>query len=97
MVKHVVMFKLTGTPKERRMAADKFADALRKLPNVIDVLLNIEVGVNENPAEDWDLVLTAHLANMEDVKLYAAHPAHVAAAAIIKDCKAARACVDYEV
>jgi len=32
---------------------------------------------------------------MDDVAPYAQHPAHVAAAAIIKDVKQARACVDY--
>lgn len=97
MVKHIVCFKLKGSPEERREVAQRFADALRALPGQIDVLQSIEVGLNENPAEDWDLVLTAVVPTMADVKTYAQHPAHVAAAGIISSYKEARACVDYEV
>lgn len=59
MVKHIVTFKLSGTPAERREVAEKFRDALLALPAQIDVLESMEVGINENPAEDWDVVLTA--------------------------------------
>ena len=43
----------------------------------------------------WDLVLTATVPEMKDVATYATHPAHVAAAALIADCKESRGCVDY--
>ena len=59
MVKHIVSFRLSGTKEERRCAAEKFKTALMALPSQIDVLENMEVGINENPAEDWDVVLTA--------------------------------------
>lgn len=95
MVKHIVTFKLRGTAAERREAAEAFRDALVALPVQIDVLESIEVGINENPAEDWDLVLTAVVPTMADVAVYAGHPAHVAAAALIAGCKESRACVDY--
>lgn len=95
MVKHIVMFKLKGTPEERREVANKFAEALMALPSQIEPLQSMEVGLNENPAEDWDVVLTAVVPTMADVAVYAAHPAHVAAAAILRDHKEARACVDY--
>ena len=58
MVKHIVMFKLTGDAATRRAVAEKFAQALRDLPAQIEVLQSIEVGLNENPGEDWDVVLT---------------------------------------
>lgn len=95
MVKHIVTFKLTGTAEQRREAAKKFRDALVALPAQIDVLRAIEVGINENPSESWDIVLTATVDKMEDVAVYSKHPAHVAAAALIADCREARACVDY--
>ena len=66
------------------------------LPAVIPCLESMEVGINENPAETWDLVLTAVVPTMADVDVYAKHPAHVAAAAIIAPVKDSRACVDYE-
>lgn len=96
MVKHIVTFRLNGTPAERAEAACKFKEALLALPDVIDVLESMEVGINSNPAEQWDVVLTAVVPTMEDVAVYAKHPAHVAAASIIAPLKADRACVDYE-
>lgn len=97
MVKHIVMFKLTGTPEERKEVATAFKNALEKLPEQIDVLRSIEVGLNENPAESWDVVLTAVVDKMADVDVYAKHPAHVAAAGLLAGHKDMRACVDYEV
>lgn len=96
MVKHIVAFKLKGTPEQRKEVAEKFKEALMALPEVIEPLKSMEVGINENPAEDWDVVLTAVVPTMEDVAVYAKHPAHVAAAGIVGPHKEARACVDYE-
>lgn len=97
MVRHIVTFKLHGTTEERLAVARKFKNALDRLPDAIDVLRSIEVGINQNPAERWDVVLTAVVDNMSDVDIYARHPAHVAAASLLAGHKADRACVDYEV
>ena len=97
MIKHIVSFKLKGTQQERRAASEAFRDALMALPDQIEVLRSMEVGINENPAESWDVVLTAIVDTMEDVEKYAKHPAHVAAAAIIAPLKESRACVDYSI
>ena len=96
MVEHFVSFKLTGTNDERRAVAIKFKEALMALPVQIDVLQSMEVGINENPSETWDIVLTAIVPSMADVAVYANHPAHVAAAGLLAGHKADRACVDYE-
>ena len=96
MVKHIVTFKLSGTAEERREVARRFADALLALPAQIEVLESMEVGLNANPAEDWDVVLTAVVPTMADVETYAKHPAHVAAAGLLAGHKDSRACVDYE-
>lgn len=97
MVKHVVTFRFDGTPDQRLEVSRKFRDALLKLPEQIEQLKSIEVGINENPSETWDLVLTATALSLEDVMVYSAHPAHVEAVKIIAPYKAARACVDYTV
>lgn len=97
MVKHIVSFKLKGTEEERLDAAKRFKEALLALPGQIEVLKSIEVGLNVNPQEDWDVVLTAIVPTLADVSIYAKHPAHVAAASIVAPLKADRACVDYEV
>lgn len=96
MVKHIVSFKLKGSPEERFEVARRFKEALEALPSVIEPLQSIEVGINENSSEDWDVVLTAVVPTMEDVSVYAKHPAHVAAASIVGPHKESRACVDYQ-
>lgn len=95
MIKHIVTFKLSGTPEVRREVAEKFKAALLELPSQIEVLKSMEVGINENPAEDWDVVLIAEVPTMADVEIYAKHPAHVAAAGILSGHKELRACVDF--
>lgn len=97
MIKHIVTFKLAGNPEERLQTSKKFKEALMNLPGKIETLKSMEVGVNSNPDEDWDIVLTAIVDDMNGLKEYATHPLHVKAASIIKDIKAARACVDYEI
>lgn len=97
MVKHIVTFRLNGSTEQRREVALRFKAALEALPEQIDVLQSIEVGINENPDEQWDVVLTAVVPTMADVATYASHPAHVAAAALLTGHKAHRACVDYTI
>ena len=97
MVKHIVMFKLTGTPEERKSVATSFKNALLELPQQISVLRSMEVGINENPAETWDVVLTAIVDTLADVDIYAKHPAHVAAASLLAGHRESRACVGDEV
>lgn len=91
------MFKLKGSEEERLAASRAFMEALIQLPDEIDCLKAMEVGINQNPAETWDVVLTATFDEMENVEVYAKHPAHVAAAGIIAPLKELRACVDYTV
>lgn len=95
MVKHIVMFKFKGSEEERLSISKKFEEALIQLPDEIEELISIEVGININPKENWDLVLTASANSLEDVAVYSAHPAHQAAVALIAPYKEDRACVDY--
>lgn len=97
MIKHVVMLKFKGSPEEKKDIATRFMEALIQLPCEIPQLKSIDVGLNMNPSESWDLVLTATADSLEDVAIYSAHPAHQAAVAIIAPYKEDRACVDYEI
>lgn len=97
MVKHVVMFKFKGSDDQRKDVAQKFMESLIQLPCEIPELKSIEVGLNINPAEKWDMVLTATADSLEDIAVYSAHPAHQAAVAIISPFKEDRACVDYQI
>ena len=98
MVKHIVMFKLKETlsKEEKMVVMNDFKAAIEALPAEISVIRKVFVGLNINESEAWDICLESEFDSLDDVKLYAAHPAHVAAAGILKDAKQDRACVDYE-
>ena len=62
----------------------------------ISVIRKVEVGLNMNPGETWNIALYSEFDTLEDVKYYATHPEHVAAGKILAETKESRACVDYE-
>ena len=97
MVKHIVLFKLkeTETPAEKMEIMQQFKSGLEALKAKIPVLKHIEVGINMNPAESFDIALVTEFDSMDDLQTYAAHPEHVAVTQIIKDVKESRSCVDY--
>lgn len=97
MVKHIVLFKLKESlaPAEKTDIMHRFKDAIEALPATISFIRDIHVGLNENPAETWDICLDSSFDTLDDVKAYSIHPAHVAAAGILKEAKENRACVDY--
>lgn len=99
MVKHIVLFKLKEeAPAERKQEAmHAFKQAIEALPAKIPFVRKVEVGLNVNPGESWHIALYSEFDSLEDVKAYAAHPDHVAAAALLADVKESRACVDYEI
>ena len=98
MVKHIVLFKLKEslTAEAKSEVANNFKNAIEALPASIPFIRKVFVGVNINTAEAWDICFESEFDSLDDVKAYAVHPAHVAAAGILKDAKADRACCDYE-
>lgn len=98
MVKHIVLFKLKEElpATEKQAVMNQFKEAIEALPAKISVIRKIEVGLNVNPAEAWDIALSSEFDSLEDVKTYAVHPDHVAAGKLLADVKLNRACVDYE-
>ncbi|MBQ8607832.1 MAG: Dabb family protein [Bacteroidaceae bacterium] len=98
MVKHIVLFKLKENLliEEKKQIFEHFKSAIEALPQQIPSICKIQVATNCNPSEDWDIVLESEFKSLDDVRLYATHPAHLAAGAILKEVKLNRACVDYE-
>lgn len=97
MVKHIVTFKLKEFESPALKAATllEFKVALEGLIGEIEVLKSMEVGINANPSESFDFVLVSEFEKMEDVDVYAKHPAHLAVAKNIKLHLESRGCVDY--
>ena len=98
MVKHIVLFKLKNEipAAEKQAVVLKFKSAIENLPSVIPFIIHVEVGVNINLDEQWDIALYSEFNTLEEVKAYAVHPAHVAAAKLLAEVKESRSCVDYE-
>lgn len=98
MVKHIVLFQLASEMEAERKknVMDAFKKGIEALPAKIPFIRKIEVELNANPEEQFDIALYSEFDTMDDVRAYAAHPAHLAVAALLKDCKKSRSCVDYE-
>lgn len=97
MVKHIVLFQLETdmSAEQKQQVTAGFKSAIEALPGVVPGLRKAEVGFNANPSERYDIALYSELDTLDDVKAYAVHPAHVAAAGIIKPYIRSRACTDY--
>lgn len=99
MVKHIVLFQLAPDMDSalKQQVMQDFKNAIEALPATIPFLRSVEVGININPSETFDLALYSTFDTLDDVRAYAVHPDHVAAASLIGPYKVARSCVDYEV
>lgn len=99
MVKHIVLFQLDPQmdPALKQQVMHDFKTAIEALPATIPFLRSVEVGINANPSETFDLALYSEFDSLDDVRAYAVHPDHVAAASLIGPYKVARSCVDYEI
>lgn len=98
MLKHIVLFKLKESlsAAEQQDVMNRFKTAIEALPATITTIRHIHVGFNINPDEQWDICLDSEFDTLEDMKAYSIHPAHLAAAGLLKEAKEERACTDYE-
>nr|WP_319400059.1 Dabb family protein [uncultured Carboxylicivirga sp.] len=95
MIKHIVLFQVKPIDnKESKLQEIK--EGLLGLKEKVSVLKSIEVGLNCNPAEKFDIALTTTFDNMEDLETYAKHPDHLAVGKVLREVLEARSCVDYE-
>lgn len=97
MIRHIVMWRMAQTPDkmERARAIKENLEALR---DKIDVLADIEVGLNfEGSDSASDVVLVSTFNTVEDLNTYQSHPAHKAVGtAYVRPYVAERRVVDYE-
>ncbi|RNC64379.1 Dabb family protein [Proteiniphilum sp. X52] len=100
MIKHLVFFKLAGEAEgnaktENILLVKEKLEALKK---VIPVIRKIEVFANHPQAssENYDVVLDSEFDSLEDLKMYAEHPAHMKVGEFIAKVGIGRAAIDYE-
>lgn len=98
MIKHIVMFQLKefNSPEAKEAKLHEIKAGLEGLMGKVPTLLSMEVAINCNPKEKYDIVLISEFETLEALEAYAIHPDHVAVGGIIRECMQGRACVDYE-
>ena len=97
MIRHIVLFRfkdhLSNEVKEQ--VRNQFREDILALKTQLSIIREIEVGFNENEAEQWDICLNGLFDTIDDVKEYSVFPNHQAAAAKLKPYLQGRSCVDY--
>ena len=98
MIKHIVLFKMRDDVPSAHKAAElaEIKKGLENLINIVPTLRSIEVGINCNPNEKFDLALVSTFDDMDGLNVYANHPDHLAVGKRIRAMLDVRACNDFE-
>jgi hypothetical protein len=98
MIKHIVLFKFKEDlpDVEKKSKMQKIKTGLEALAEKVETLKKMEVGINCNQDEEYDLSLTSEFDSMEGLNAYAVHPEHLKIGKIIREILDKRACVDYD-
>lgn len=98
MIKHIVLFKMRddidASQKETELNVIKAG--LEALLGIVPSLRSMEVGINCNPAEKFDLALISTFDDLDGLNAYAVHPDHLAVGKRIRAMLDVRACNDFE-
>ncbi len=99
MIKHIVLFKLRDDVEAGVKASrlPSIRSQFLALMGVIPSLRGIEIGLNVNPKEKFDLALVATFDDLAGLAAYATDPRHVAVAKQVGEMLDVRACTDYEI
>jgi Stress responsive A/B Barrel Domain len=99
MIKHVVMWRVSGTSaEERREHAEKVRNALQGLLGNVPGMSSLEVGLGAGGDEQLaDVCLISTHDDWDALKAYQVHPAHLEAARVIADVRIERRVLDFEI
>ncbi len=95
MIVHIVMFEFKEENKGENLIRVK--SMIEALMGKIPTLKSMEVGIDISRSErSFDLVLTSTFDNLDALKEYAVHPAHLEVVEVIKSVTNLSKVVDYE-
>lgn len=99
MIKHIVLFKMRDDIEEgvKDVELSAIKVELEGLLGRVPSLRSMEVGLNCNSSEKYDLALVSTFDDMAGLEAYAVHPDHVAVGKKIRAMLDMRACTDYEI
>ena len=97
MIRHIVVWRLADAP-DKAEKAQAIKTNLEALKDKIDVIREIQVGINFNETEAAsDIVLVSTFDSKEDLNTYIGHLAHKAVGAeLVRPNVSERRVVDYE-
>ena len=96
MIVHIVIFKFSDENKEQNIKKAK--EMLISLDNDLDIIKQMEVGVNFDESERaFDMSLYSKFDSKEDLSTYATHEKHLKVVEFIKSVATESKVVDYEV
>ena len=99
MIRHIVMWKLKDFPQAeiKALNAAKLKDELYALKKEIVQIKALNVGINLNPENEYDMVLEVIFDNFDDLMTYQKHPAHLRVVEFLKTIRDLKAAIDYEI
>ena len=101
MIRHICMFKFKDFAEGRTKAenVEITKSMLDNLPGKINYILNSStfVGSNDQPEDNYDLILISDFESFETLEKYKVHSDHVAVGDFMKPVRLSRTCIDYEI
>jgi hypothetical protein len=98
LIKHIVMWKLSGeTTAERAANAKRLSASFNSLRGRIPGLLHLEIGADSSGVDyACDVVLYSEFESQAALDAYATHPEHLRVKSELEGLRIARHQVDYE-
>jgi type III secretory pathway lipoprotein EscJ len=100
MVKHIIIWTLKSDydADEKMKICANIKNELEALKEKIDGIIDIKVQIDHLPSSNGDLMLDSSFENVDALKAYAVHPAHVEIAdRDVRPFVASRSCLDFEI
>lgn len=97
MIKHIVMWKVSGNTPEHKMETALFVkNRFESLIGRVPGLEKLEVGLDISGVDyACDVVLYTEFDSIQSLNAYASHPEHLRVKEELGDCRTARYQVDY--
>ena len=97
MVKHIVMWKLKSEYRNEKKPAVtlKLIMELEHLKEKIVQIKALKTAINNNPDNEYDVLLEIEFETMEDLAIYVEHPEHKRIVEILKNIRELKASIDY--
>lgn len=96
MVRHIVMWKLTGDAAQRAAAIQVFEKNTVYLSSIIPQVRHAEIGVNTNTGDVFHVCYDSVFDSMEDLQTYINHPEHLQARDFYSSVSYDKVVFDYE-